>query len=286
MLIAALIALTALAQPSPADRSRPVVAELCNDTPARVAFAVARPSAGAGQVQRGWFTVEPGQCLEGAIGNGRGGLAHVHAFSGSYRWPASGPTAPYCTPARTHDRAVQGTNCSDDERALQYSPVPMASQSTHHTLTYRVGCEDLNAEDAMLCALGLQAQDGFAELVRELEVCNMSGADDRLAIAAPDPSGSSWQISEWVDLPSGACEFVWRGVVPQRTLFITSEEGLPVGERGPSEQSFCYAVEHAGSQTVSGPASDSCASDDQVLTAFGEVRFSLRSSRFTVMMSR
>lgn len=283
MLAIALFALTTLLQPSLADRSRPVVAELCNDTPATVAFAVARSSAGAGQVQRGWFSVEPGQCLEGAIGNGRGGLAYVHAFSGGYNWPAREPHMAFCTPARTHERAVGSSSCADDERALDYAPVQMDSHGTHHTLSYRVECEALPAEDAALCALGLRDQTGFAERVRRLEVCNMSGRDDRVAIAAPSPTGSSWQISDWIDLPNDACEIVWRGLLPDRSVYVASEAGLPVGDRGSYAQSFCVGER---AQTVSGAQLDDCVPGSGQSREFGQAQFSPRSSRFTVMMNR
>lgn len=282
MLAFTLLTLATLLQPSMADRSRPVVAELCNDTPATVAFAVARPSAGAGQVQRGWFSVEPGQCLEGGIGNGRGGLAYVHAFSGGYSWPVSAPNTSFCTPARNHERAVGSASCSDDERALRYAPVQMDSHGTHHSVSYRVGCQTLAAEDATLCALGLRDQTGFAERVRQLEVCNMSGRDDRVAIAAPNPAGENWQISDWVDLPNTACEIVWRGLVPDRSVYVTSELGSPVGDRGDYARSFCVA---ATAQTVAGEPSDTCVPQSGQLREFGQAQFSPRSSRFTVMMN-
>lgn len=72
-------------------RPMPTVVELCNDTPARVTWSVTRPTGRTGRTQRGWFTAEPGQCLEGGIGDGVSGAALVHARSGNLVWPARGP---------------------------------------------------------------------------------------------------------------------------------------------------------------------------------------------------
>jgi len=276
--------LAALLQPVSAERSRPVVAELCNDTPARVAFAVVRPDAGAGQVQRGWFTVEPGQCLEGAIGNGRAGMAYVHAFSGGYRWPANPPHSPFCTPARTHERAVGGPDCSESERALTYASVHLDTHATHHVLSYRVSCEELDAQDAQMCRAGLLASDGFAEPVRTLEICNMSGSDDRIAVASPDIAGEGWRITEWMDIPVRACADAWRDLAPDRSVYVVSANGSFVGARGESARSFCFAAQADATDSVVEPDASGACTQGGVLTEFGRASFSPRASRFTLVI--
>lgn len=278
------LAVSMMAQPSLADRPLPVVAELCNDTAARVAFAVVRPGSDATQVQRGWFTVEPYQCLEGAIGEGRGGQAFVHAYSGGYVWPSTSLGASFCTPARSHQRAALTPACDQDERELIYAPVRMGSRNTHHSLSYRVRCEDLPSEDASLCSVGLQGEDGFAERVRVLEVCNNTRRADRVAVAAPNLNQSSWRISEWTEAPAGACSVVWRGLAPDREIFVTSERGNNVGQGGDQARSFCFAPDRQAVQTQSGPDVSACATLDEHLTTFGKVQFSLNAGRFTAQL--
>lgn len=269
----------------PASQPLPVVAEFCNDTNARVAFAVVRPGRGADQVQRGWFTVEAGQCLEGAIGEGRGGQAHVHAYSGAYVWPASGPQTRFCTPAASHERsAPAGEACSDAERARPYTAVRLEDRGTHRALRHRVGCDDLGAEDARLCALGLRGQDGFAERVRVLEVCNITRSQDRVAVITADPAGSGWQVTPWIAAPAGECTPVWRGLTPSRTAYVTSQAGLPVGERGDAERSFCLDPE-TGTAVSADAGAEACAYPGAVLVRSGGVRFSVQSGRFSLTLS-
>lgn len=274
-----------MTQTSLADRSLPVVAELCNDTAARVAFAVVRPGSGSDQVQRGWFAVEPNQCLEGAIGEGRGGQAFVHAYSGGYVWPSTRLGASFCTPPQSHQREALTPACDQGERELSYAPVSQVSRNTHHTLSYRVRCEDLRSEDANLCSVGLQGEDGFAERVRVLEVCNNTGRADRVAVAAPNLNQSSWGISEWIAAPAGACAIVWRGLAPQREVFVTSEAGNYVGQVGDQARSFCFAPGRQAEQIQSSPDVASCATVDERLTVFGKVQFSRSASRFTAQLT-
>lgn len=274
----------ALMTAQPMSAPLPVVAELCNDTPARVAFAVVRPGSGADQVQRGWFTVEAGQCLEGAIGQGRGGQAHVHAYSGAYVWPASGPETRFCTPAVSHERGAAGSSeCAEGERALPYAPARVESRGNHRRLSFRVGCADLNAEDARLCSLGLRGEDGFAERVRTLEVCNITSADDRVAVVSSDPEGSDWRVTPWTVTPAGECTPVWRGLTPSRTLYVTSEAGLPAGERGNAEQLFCIDPE-AGTAIRADSGAAACAYPGAILARSGAVRFSPQSGRFSLTL--
>lgn len=279
------LSILALMTVQPSSQPLPVVAELCNDTSARVAFAVVRPGSGADQVQRGWFTVEAGQCLEGAIGQGRGGQAYVHAYSGAYVWPASGPASLFCTPAVSHERGAAGsTECAEGERALPYAPAINESRGNHRRLSFRVGCADLNAEDARLCSLGLRGEDGFAERVRTLEVCNITSGDDRIAVVSSDPEGAEWQVSPWTLTPAGECTPVWRGLTPSRTLYVASEAGLPAGERGDAEQSFCIDPD-TGLAVHADAGTQACPYPGATLARAGVVRFSPQSGRFSMTLN-
>lgn len=280
-----LLASLAVLALQPASQPLPVVAEFCNDTSARVAYAVVRPGRGADQVQRGWFTVEAGQCLEGAIGQGRGGQAYVHAYSGAYVWPASGLQTRFCTPAISHERnaAAEGA-CADGERARPYAPVRLEERGTHRALRFRVGCDGLGAEDARLCALGLRGEDGFAERVRVLEVCNITRTEDQVAVIASDPESAGWQVTPWAAAPAGECTPVWRGLAPSRTVYVTSQTDTPAGERGDAERTFCIDPA-TGTAVAADAGSETCAYPGAVLARSGAVRFSPQSGRFSLTLS-
>ncbi|KAA5802301.1 DUF1036 domain-containing protein [Alkalicaulis satelles] len=182
---------------------------LCNETPARAAFSVVRPGDDGAEIQRGWFTVEPGACLEGNIGLGRAGQAQVHARSGSFVWPAQGGAA-LCVPAGSHDGPVTHPPCAQTWREAQFALVTTGWRENRHHVRYEINCRDLPGDDAALCLEGRAGPDGHAARLRELTVCNRSSASLRAAVAGETQARSGQNVTGWQNVAPGECMSVWR----------------------------------------------------------------------------
>ncbi|MCR9130349.1 MAG: DUF1036 domain-containing protein [Alphaproteobacteria bacterium] len=273
--------LTALSGQSSA-RPLPTVVELCNDTPARVTWSVTRPTGRSGRTQRGWFTVEPGQCREGGIGDGAGGTALVHARSGNLVWPAFGGE-PMCVPAETHQRAARTPDaCLPGDRAEAHERVAVDSDSRRHLIRHRVTCRQLGAQDGAICESGLRDSEGFLERVRTLEVCNHGGEPFDLAIAGESRDGRAWRVEGWREVPAQTCEDVWRGQAGSGLVHVRARDrdGKPVWDR--DDARFCVAAEADFVRAAETSFETVCGSDGEAPAGFQSVRFEPGVSRFTL----
>ena len=219
-MIAVLAAAASLSASQPGRSVEPLVVQLCNDTPARVAYSVVYSGADGSQRRRGWLTVEPRECLEGGIGQTVGGLAHVHAISGGYVWPAGGGDRRACVPPNAHDDAARLAPCADGEREARFDTIATDALRGRFRMSYRVSCDDLQGEDRDLCALGRLAQDGFAEPVLSFEVCNRTAGSISLAVAAEHSDRSGREVSGWRGVEAGQCRDVWRGFTSERAVYV------------------------------------------------------------------
>lgn len=280
-MLSIVLASLAIASAQPAGASQPLVVELCNDTPARVAYSISYPAGARSRRQRGWLTVEPGQCLEGSIGNTTGGTAHVHAMSGSYRWPRRETGALVCAPANSHDGIAQTPPCSAPQREVAASPIEIRPSRQHYTLEARVRCQDLSAEDAMLCETGLTDDLGFAELVRSVEACNYT--DDVVPVAVVGQTANrAWEVSGWFDVAGGECSQVWRGHSSQALAYIHAPI-MSLVRRETGVLTFCVDEDASFNRLIDVLGENQCP-DGTVMRDFRQLRFSRQVDRLTYVM--
>ncbi|MGJ3232991.1 MAG: DUF1036 domain-containing protein [Oceanicaulis sp.] len=276
-MLAPLLAALSAAFAAGASPPMPTVVNLCNETPVNVAYMVARPTGRGLHTQRGWFTVAPGECLSGAIGDGRAGEAFVHARSGSFVWPPEGP-ARQCVSEGGMSRAARTPPCDEAEREAPVASVAVFDRRNSYLIEHTARCRDLPAGAAALCESGLRAPDGFAELVRTLEICNTGGSPLRAIGAGEAGAPGSVVLSAWTVLEAGACAPVWRGQTRSRTAYVRVESR---GEAPWAEDDARLCVpaqgEAAGRRAAPGAA---CAADDRAL-AFRAVEFGADVSTFT-----
>lgn len=219
-MIAGLAAAAILSASQPGRTVEPLVVQLCNDTPARVAYSVIYRGGDGSQRRRGWLTVEPRDCLEGGIGQTIGGPVHVHAMSGGYVWPGEIGDRQACVPPSAHDDAARLTPCVGGEREAGFDTVVAEALRGRFRVRYRVSCEDLQGEDRALCALGRRARDGFAEPVLSFEVCNRTAGNISLAVAAEHADRSGRDVVGWRGVEPGRCRDVWRGFTSERAVYV------------------------------------------------------------------
>ena len=276
-----ILAALALIAAQPAGAPQPLVVSLCNDTPARAAFAVVRRTTPRARVQRGWFSVEAGACLEGAIGTSLGGTALVHAYSGSYRWPADGGEETLCTPGRSHDAFPAAPPCAEDAREAGFMSVETDVLPGRYRLEHRISCADLAPEEAELCALGRRDADGFAELVRVVEVCNAADAGaTAVAVAGETAEADGWRVEGWRGVTPGACEPVWRGLSAGGVVYVHTA-GLGEAVRTEAFQTFCVDPETAFTRRAEAPGETACA-DGLRAAPFRPLRFDEGVSRLSL----
>ena len=263
-------------------RPLPTVVELCNDTPARVTWSVTRPTGRAGRTQRGWFTVEPGQCREGGIGDGVSGAAFVHARSGNLVWPAVGGED-LCVPVETHQRAARTAgSCLPGDRTEAHARVAVDSSSRRHVIRHRVSCRQLGAEDGAICESGRRDSDGFLERVRTLEVCNHGAAPLDLAVAGETRDGRAWRVEGWRAIPERACTEVWRGQTSSGRVHVRARDadGKPVWDR--DDTRICIDAQADFMRIAESDFESGCAAADEAPAGFRTVRFQPGVSRFTL----
>lgn len=254
--------------------------ELCNDAPFRVGFSVTVPSAAGTPIQKGWFNVEPGACLEGRIGETAGGRALVHARSGTWTWPSPGETGEaLCVPPGSHEAPARTPPCDANRREARHARVEMSRVGRRYTVEYRVSCAAFGAE-AGLCRESPQAPDGFARPVRELEVCNVTGAPRAVAVM----EGGS--VSRWTEIEAGACTIIERGYPDANRISLLTEMGLSAEEaRFATSDADIYCAapwqDTAPQPVVTGQG---CA-DWAVPMALRHADFGPSTSRFTVTMN-
>ncbi|MEQ8433088.1 MAG: DUF1036 domain-containing protein [Oceanicaulis sp.] len=257
---------------------------LCNETPVTVAFAVTRPAAPGVTTQRGWFNVEPGACLSGAIGTGRGGVASVHARSGSFFWPGdsgdgSGGTR-QCVAAGAMDRPARTPPCAEFEREAVFAPVPVAAQGRRYLIEHTVRCRDLDAPDAALCASGERDAQGFAALVRRIEACNARSAPMRVAVAA-DRQDGAWRVEGWDSLAPDSCAIVWRGRPSSGSVFVRAEFDGDERDGALEDIAFCTPAGQSRFSAPAAPGAQSCP-DGAAALDYRPVMFGPNTEQVTV----
>ncbi len=266
-LVASLLSIT-----QPAGPPEPLVVELCNTTPSRVAFSVVYPGATVTHRRRGWLTVEPNDCLSGAIGTSVGGDAYVHAISGEYRWPADGGDISSCIPPNAHDSLAEAPACQQGLRETRFERVPLTDRRGRYELSHSVSCADLIGSDIETCRTGRRDRDGFAEPVRTLEVCNFSTGAVEVATAAEARGGAGRQITGWTSIEGGGqCARVWRGLSVHPEVYLHIRGDVPF-RAGPEPARHCVPIEGDFDLVIGSVGESECA-DGQTGLAFRAVRF-------------
>lgn len=258
----------------------PLVAELCNETPARVAFTVSFPSRFGSERRRGWLVVEPGTCSGGSIGQTTGGTAYVHAMSGGYGWPAGSVRERRCAPAFSHDNPAASPPCRPGERAFDVAPVRLEDRGRRYRLEVTVACDQLEAAFQPLCRSGRTGPQGFAERVRTFEVCNRDRAAVDMAVAAERLDGQV-AVSGWIPLQPGACETVWRGLTAQGVVYAHTRGAGQASGSGDYPR-FCADDRDAFERIAAAPDGEETCGEGLVSLPFRPVSFGPNVSRMTL----
>ncbi|MEQ8404650.1 MAG: DUF1036 domain-containing protein [Oceanicaulis sp.] len=267
-------ALVAAGQASP---PMPTVVNLCNETPATVAFMVARPTGRGLHTQRGWFNVAPGECLAGGIGDGRGGEALVHARSGSFSWPSQSAIQ-HCVSEGGMDRMARSAPCAEPERAAPVREVRVEDRRSSYLIEHTVRCRDLPADEAVMCEAGQRERDGFAALVRTLEVCNTGPTPLRALGAGEAGAPGSVALSRWAALEPESCAPVWRGQTRARVAYVRVESA---GESPWADDDARFCVPESGEPEGRRVADSAACGPGERLLAFRAVNFGPGVSKFT-----
>lgn len=283
MITGLLVSLVASVSAQSYARPLPTGMDFCNETPASVTYSVTRPTGRTGRTQHGWFTVEPGACRQGLIGDGVSGTAFVHARSGNLVWPA-GRGERLCVPANSHQRAAREPSCPSGERAEHHDRVLIESTRSRHTIRHRVSCPDLGARNGAICEAGRRDRNGFLEIVRTLEVCNRGNAPFEIATAGETRDGQAWRVSGWREIPAGLCVDAWRGQSASGRVHVRARDsdGEPVWDR--DDARFCIA--EAGDSDFVRIAADyfetECADEGEGPAGFRTVQFDRGVGRFSL----
>lgn len=275
-MIAPLLLALALQQPS-LDPPGDAMVRLCNQTHVLVGFSIVAPSAGGSPVQKGWFNVEPGACLEGRIGETAGGTAHVHARSGTWTWPGPQEAVSrtrYCVAPGSHETVASRPPCAGSRREADFARVEMARAGRRYTISYTVSCAAFAAE-AGLCRESPAARDGFALPVRELEICNVTSAPVPVGLLVPGER----RVERWVDIAAQACEIVFRGYPQTSAIEVVTpvdiEDAMPVST---TATLVCAAPHAAEDARVTPRLAGQCGPDRRA--------FALRSADYGPSTSR
>lgn len=271
----ALTGLTATA----AQAQRTVMLDVCNDTPFRVATAaVYTTSPGGPETLRTWFLVEPGACLQGGLNGVAGAAVDLHAMSGEWRWPAREGDRVWCVPASGTTSLASGEPCPSGQQARTFRRMPIEITGQRGPggvavgrVSWRVRCNDLDMADAALCPSAPADEQGLAQPVRTLEVCNPRGNPVDVAVLETGPGGDL--VAGPVEtVPGQACADVYRGFPPDRTVALAQ-----LGERFSSRE---------GEACIGAPAAtaSSACPDGQVLSGYRRHRFGERTARFTAFI--
>lgn len=280
MLFQLLVPFALLTQPPSLNPPGDAMVRLCNDAPFRAGFSVTLPTASGTRVQKGWFNVEPGECLEGRIGETGGGRALVHARSGTWTWPAPGePGEALCVPPGSHEGVAGAPPCTGGRREARHARVEMGRAARRYTVEYRISCAAF-AADAGLCRRSPPAPDGFATPVRELEVCNVTGG--ARAVALMD-AGS---VARWTEIEAGACTVIERGFPAANRISLLTEMSLTGDEAALATSSadiYCAQAwqDDAPARVVPGRGCEARA----IPMTLRHADFGPGTSRFTVTMN-
>ena len=207
-----------------AQAPRPVLLEACNDAPFAIGVsAVFHNDPTDNQVVRGWFQVEPGECLEGGLGDIVGNDLGLGAVSGEWRWPMQDQgDEQYCMPAQTYFGRARSDGCDDVERLIDFQRVSISPyRSGWGRVQIRYSCEDFDAADAALCSQTATGRDGLAVPVNSLEVCNTWNVDAEIAAGA-SADFVGFEVSGWTRIPATLCRVVYRGFPAGGEVWFTA----------------------------------------------------------------
>ena len=264
----------------PAGAPAPLVAELCNTTPVRVAVSVTYPAGAISERRRGWLVVGPNDCSGGSIGQTTGGLARVHVMSGGYGWPAEPTGDQRCAPASSHDDAAARPPCADGERAFDMETVQLDDRGNHYRLEYTVSCADLDPLHQPLCESGRTGPQGFAERVRTFEICNQDRAAVDMAVAAETLEGE-FLVQGWIRLEPAECQAVWRGLTAQGLVYAHTR-GTGVATGTSEYPGFCVDPAQAFERIAAGAGGEASCPDGLVMRPFRPVSFGPNVSLMTL----
>lgn len=285
-----LILIAVLAVPTMADaQARSVLMRLCNDAPFAVGVAAAyNTTPGGGRRAEGWFRVEAGDCLEGALHGVAGDRMGLAAFSGTWQWPAGEAAFSHCLPAHSFNTGVlDAPPCADTVREIAFTSRPIRPfRAEWGVVDWRVGCADFG-EDADTCLGSPVERDGYSAPVRELQVCGPSLEGGLVALAEP-VDANTWRVRGWMALEADSCVVVYSGFPNGDRVYVhghaASEAAVSTTRVGdPSRATFCASGDVFD---ITAPASEifnttECPPEAPYPVVFDRIRWQSNVSRFT-----
>jgi hypothetical protein len=279
------LALSGLAATA-AQAQRTVMLDICNDTPVRIATAaVYQTQAGGPETLRTWFLVEPGACLQGGLNGVAGAALDLHAMTGEWRWPARGGDRVWCVPAAGTTQAATGAPCGAAQQARDFRRVPIELTSQRGAggmvvgrVSWRVRCNDLALADAQLCPFAPADEQGLAQPVRTLEVCNSFTQPVEIAVLESRPGDAMVSVASET-VPAGACVDAYRGFPPDQTVFLAA-----IGSRlFDGDGDVCL---QRGGQTRAAQPVDGGCPEGQEASTYRRYTFGERVARYTAELGR
>ena len=270
---------------APASAQRTVMLDVCNETGFRVATAAAyRTRPDADPTLRTWFMIEPGACLEGALNGVVDDAVDLHVMSGEWHWPARNADETWCVGASGSTSLASAAPCTAGRQARGFRTAPIALTGQRGAggiavgrVAWRIRCVDLSAEDAHLCVNAPTDDQGMAQPVRTLEVCNITASGMEVAILEPDGSGNfTLEGEHWLD--GDDCADLYRGFPEDQTLMVAEIGRFHSRQEG----QFCLPMRSSRDGRMQ---SDSCA-EGQAPVGFTLHRFGDRTARFTAYVGR
>ena len=264
----------------PALAQRTVMVDVCNDTGFRVAVAAAyRTSASPDRTLRTWFLVDPGACLDGGLNGVMGEEVDLHVMSGEWTWPRGPGDRTWCVPASSSMSLAEGEPCSAGRRARHFrsTPIEITGQPgpggrNVGRVSWRIRCEGLAVDDAVLCPGAPVDDRGLARPVRTLEVCNLSSWEVEVGILEARSDGN-FELDGLHVLDGNACADVYRGF-PETEALMIAEVGVFLDSH---EGSFCLPVPDDGRSRMT---HEQCAQGEAPV-GFSMYSFGARTARYT-----
>gem|GEM_PF-2231120 len=269
----------------PALAQRTVMVEVCNETGFRVATAAAyRTGSSSDRTLRTWFLIEPGACLDGGLNGVTGETVDLHVMSGEWFWPRGEGDRVWCVPASSSTSPASGEPCraGRQPRGFRTTPIQITGQPgpggrNVGRVSWRIGCEDLAAEDAALCPGAPVDEQGLARPVRTLEVCSLVSREVEIAVLEARDDGS-YALDGLHRLEAEACADVYRGF-PETDALMVAEVGVFHDRQ---EGQFCLPVPDDGRERT---MSDQCA-EGEAPVGFRIHEFGSRTARYTAYVGR
>lgn len=270
---------------APAFAQRTVMVNVCNDTGFRVATAAAyRTGPAPDHTLRTWFLIDPGACLDGGLNGVTGESVDLHVMSGEWFWPGGAGDAVWCVPASSSTSQATAEPCTAGRvpRAFRTTPIEITGQPgpggrNVGRVSWRIRCQDLSADDAALCPGAPVDEQGLAQPVRTLEVCNLLSRDMEVAVLDVRTDGN-FALEGLYRLAGDACEVLYRGF-PETSALMVAEIGV-FHER--QEGQFCLPVPDDGVERMS---SEACGANEAPV-GFRVHQFGMRTARYTAYVGR